>query len=609
MALKVNLNENPHKTFDRIIDVMQTKKLKNSPKSLYRRKEEFIRYALDSAAIVAITDVKGTITFVNSKFCQISGYSNDELIGSNHRMLKSGVHDVAFFKDVYRQIAQGRIWHGEICNKRKNGSLYWVDTTIVPHVSAAGKVDSYTAIRFDITPRKLIEEELRTSKERLDVLANVDPLTGLANRRRFQEFMESRLAEGVSSTLRFHLALMDIDSFKEVNDTLGHDVGDILLQTMASRLRAKIADNGFIARLGGDEFGLVLTETADSDIPTLLNEVLESARAPISVGDSLRRGSTSIGISTFPDHGEDAATLFKAADIALYHAKSLGRDRAEFFNDKLKKTIELRSTLLADIDSGLIENQFELFYQPIVPTDSSGKISFEALIRWQHPKCGMVSPSFFHAGFEDQPTAAALGMFVLKRVFSDAHKLQELGIEPNRIAINVTNADFRSELFVDSFFRLARETGIPPQQFCVEVTEGMFLGRDQQRVYQGLRRLHGAGVEVAFDDFGTGFASLTHLRQMPIDRLKIDRSFITNIHTSTDDQAIVEGIIQISHRMGKHVVAEGVETQAQMDVLLSMGCDFIQGWLLGKACSINELPDMIRQMPKRINRAIRSAFL
>ena len=227
---------------------METEKLQNKPKSLYRRKEEFIRYALDSAAIVAITDVKGTITFVNGKFCQISGYSRDELIGSNHRMLKSGIHDVEFFKSIYRQIAQGRIWHGEICNRRKNGSLYWVDTTIVPHISAAGKVDSYTAIRFDITPRKLIEEELRASKEHLDVLANVDPLTGLANRRRFHEFMESCLSESTFGTDRqFCLALMDIDSFKEINDTFGHDVGDLLLQTMAARLKTKLGDGCFVA--------------------------------------------------------------------------------------------------------------------------------------------------------------------------------------------------------------------------------------------------------------------------------------------------------------------------------------------------------------------------
>ncbi|ATN36675.1 hypothetical protein ACO34A_23085 (plasmid) [Rhizobium sp. ACO-34A] len=337
----------------------------------------------------------------------------------------------------------------------------------------------------------------------------------------------------------------------------------------------------------------------------MVNAVLETAREPVHIGRSPRRCSTSIGLATFPHDGNDPATLFKAADIALYHAKSLGRDRAEIFNNKLRESVELRSSLLGDIENALIRNEFELFYQPIVPTDTTRQVSLEALMRWRHPKHGVVSPAHFQIGFEHQPTAAALGMFMLEQAFKDALRLRTLGVQARRIAINLTNADFRSDLFIDRFFELSQETGVPPRQFCVEVTEGMFLGRDQRRVNQGLQRLHEAGVEVAFDDFGTGFASLTHLRQMPIDRLKIDRSFIANIESSSADQAIVEGIVLMTHKMGKRVVAEGVENRKQMEILLSMDCDFLQGWLFGKACSVDELPELINTMSRDEARPLR----
>lgn len=562
----------------------------------YRQEEEFIRYALDSAAIVAITDVQGTITYINNKFCEISGYSQSELIGSNHRMLRSGAHDKAFFKAMYREIAQGRIWHGEICNQRKDGTFYWVDTTIVPHVSAAGKVDSYTAIRFDISQRKQMEEELRASKERLHVLANLDPLTNLANRRQFQDYIEALVADGHPAA-EFHLALMDVDSFKEVNDSFGHDAGDLLLQTVANRLTALTGDRLFISRLGGDEFGLILHGATDQEAHDFFEGVLESIRQPIAIGASSRRCSASVGVAIFPRHATDAASLFKAADMALYHAKSLGRDGFELFQPKLKEAVDRRSATLAEIESGLMRDEFDLHYQPIVPKNRTA-VSLEALMRWRHPTLGLLTPAAFLAGFEDPAMRATLGAFMLERVFRDVRTLLDGGMALKRVAMNLTNSDFRSEVFLDRFFQLCRETGIGPDKFCVEVTEGMFLGRDQKRVERGLRRLHEAGVEVALDDFGTGFASLTHLRQLPIDRLKIDRSFIANLVTSPEDQAIVSGIIDIAHSLGKVVTAEGVETLDQVELLLRMECDLMQGWYFSKACAVDILPQVVRTMPR-----------
>lgn len=559
--------------------------------------EDFIRYALDSAAIVAITDVRGTITYVNGKFCQITGYTQSELLGANHRVLRSGVHDAHFFREMYRHIALGRIWHGEICNRRKDGTFYWVDTTIVPHVSATGKVDSYTAIRFDITPRKQVEEELRASKEHHRTIANVDALTGLPNRRRFQEYLAELIARAEHPGANFYLGLFDLDAFKEINDSFGHDAGDLLLQAIALRLKVLAADRHFIARLGGDEFGLILDGVAYTEAIDFFESVMDSIREPIEIERSPRRCSTSMGVAVFPEHAADAVSLFKAADMALYHAKFLGRDRFEFFQKRLRHAVEQRFSTLEEIETGLERREFVFFYQPIVHKDPASPVSLEALMRWRHPIRGLLTPQDFSIAFEDSATRAALGMFMLKRVFDDVKAIRNAGVALRRVAINLTNSDFRSDTFVDLFFKRCAETGIGPERFCVEVTEGMFLGRDQKRVYHGLMRLHDAGVEVALDDFGTGYASLTHLQELPIDRLKIDKRFISNIAQSRKDQAIVGGIINIAHGLGKVVTAEGIETAEQASLLLEMNCDFLQGWYFSKACDADSLPAVLKTLP------------
>ncbi len=558
--------------------------------------QDFVRYALDNAAIVATTDVHGTITYVNGKFCQISGYTETELVGSNHRMLKSGEHDRTFFKTMYRQIARGEIWHGEICNRRKDGSLYWVYTTIVPHLSTRGKLDSYTSIRFDITARKQLEAELRTSKEHLKRIANLDPLTGLPNRRFFQEHIQTLVDDHASRGRKFHLALLDIDSFKEVNDSFGHHAGDHLLLTVAARLGA-LTPSVFISRLGGDEFGLLLTDTPAPDATAFFETVLESIREPIQIGVTPRRCSASLGIAVFPRDGRDAEELFKAADLALYHAKALGRDRLEIFQLRLKEVAERLSELLIEIEDGLRQDAFELHYQPIVPVSVDRLPSLEALMRWRHPTKGLLSPGAFQDGFADPAVRAALGLFMLERVFHDMADFADRCVPIGRIAINLTNSDFRSETFIQRFFSLSEQTGIGPDRFCIEVTEGMLFGSNHKRVEEGLRRFHDAGVEIALDDFGTGYASLSHLRQLPLDRLKIDRSFVANMVTSPEDRAIVRGVIEIAHSLGKLVTAEGVETVDQVDLLLQMDCDHLQGWYFSKATPPAGLLKVFETMP------------
>lgn len=552
---------------------------------------EFIRYALDSAAIVAMTDVRGTITFVNSKFCEISGYSQEELIGSNHRMLHSGMHDVAFFRAMYRRIANGKVWHGEICNRRKDGTHYWVDTTIVPHITAKGKVDSYTAIRFDITARHEAEAMLRR-------IVSVDSLTGIPNRRRFQEHLESVLNISGCPPSSVHLALLDIDTFKEINDTFGHDIGDELLTIFSERLGLFVTPDVFVARLGGDEFGIVMTGIQDDNVLAFLDQVLTSLREPVKLSTATRRCSASIGVASFPQHASSLDELFKAADMALYRSKTLGRDQAKLFIPRLREVAERKSELLHAVADGLDRGQFRLYYQPLVPSDPHSPISLEGLLRWNHPDQGLITPNAFLVDMDDPGLLAAIGMFVVKQAFEGMEVIDGESLPVGRIAINVTNADFRSDAFVDRFFELSLQTGIAPDRFCVEVTEGVFLGRDFQHLEGRLSRLHEAGVEIALDDFGTGFASLTHLRRMPIDRIKIDRSFVSNLTTSVEDLAIVRGVIDIAHSMAKVVTAEGVETREQAELLQHLGCDYLQGWYFAKAFNIERLPYVLSHLPR-----------
>lgn len=554
-----------------------------------------IRDALDNAAILAITDVQGTITFVNGKFSEISGYSAEELIGANHRKLRSEMHDTGFFREMYRCIANGRTWHGEICNRRKDGSLYWVDTTIVPFYGQEGKIAGYTAIRFDITPRKEVEAALRTSKSRLKEAAHIDQLTGLHNRRWFQERVSRMI--GRSATRQFYLGMFDIDFFKEINDSFGHQEGDRLLRDIAGRLM-NLSDRRFmVARLGGDEFGFLLREDDDEAAQAFFQRVLDVVREPVMVAGTLRNCSCSMGVAVFPNHGRDGDDLLKAADLALYQAKETGRDRLEMFTQQRLDEAMRHMEFLQEVEGALGREEFRLHYQPIVPAAHGSQVSFEALMRWYHPVHGILSPGSFLTGLREPAIFAALGLYMLRCLFRDASQLVEQGVPFRRIAFNITNADLRSDEFIELFFRLSAETGISPDRFCTEVTEGMFLGRDDKQVRRCLQRLHDAGVEIALDDFGTGFASLTHLRELPIDRLKIDRGFTINLTSATPDKAIIRGIIDIAHSIGKVVTAEGVETPEQVSILRNMGCDSFQGWYFCKATPVADLADAVAGLP------------
>jgi diguanylate cyclase (GGDEF)-like protein len=477
--------------------------------------------------------------------------------------------------DDYQRIAEmvrarkdGEAQVFEFRLNRDDGVETWVRSVGKKFLGADGKPERLVNLFKDITDR-------RRQTEAVENLAFRDSLTGLPNRAYFnRKFQEAVDASEIMGEL-FGLIMVDVDHFKDINDTLGHDAGDALLKRLAEMLHAAFRAGDTVARLGGDEFAVILRGLhSEADMMRPVNALQDLLRRPIEHAGRSFSVSASIGAALHGDPDADPSHMIKNADIALYRAKDEGRNRSVVFDPSMRSALEQRIELLRDVRAAITAKEFVLFYQPVVDIASNSVSGFEALMRWDHPEQGILTPDRFMPAFEDQDLSLKLGDLAFESALKQMREWLDAGVEFGRVAVNISAAQFRSGRLAEEVQDRLKRWNVPCERLTIEVTENVYMGWGSEMVSDTVRQLHKAGVMIALDDFGTGYASLANLRQFPIDRLKIDKSFVQN----TEDAAIVKAVITLGSSMGMKVVAEGVEDQAQLDALADYGCDQIQGY-------------------------------
>lgn len=536
--------------------------------------------ALDQQAIVSVADRRGRITYVNQKFCDISGYKSGELIGQDHRTVNSRTHDAGFFRTMWSVISKGETWHGEVCNRKKTGELYWVDTTVVPVHDSNGKITRYVSIRYDITDRKLAETRLRS-------MAETDALTGLTNRARFNVKLRERLDAAKRSQKDAHwlAVMMDLDHFKDLNDSMGHHSGDQLLKEVGRRLLDISSPRSTVARLGGDEFALILpASTCPGDNVKIISRLMDRLSEPTLLGDSIYIPSFSIGVTEFPKQDDTLESLMVEADIALYEAKRNGRNQWCFFDPSIKRGLEQRERTKAALDHAMANDGISIVLQPIVSSPGNVPMGFEVLSRIDF-EGQAVPPSEFIPVCEELGLISALGERVMKKAAVWFQNARAEGLDPGLLSINVSAQQLRRPNFFEEVHDLMFEFGLSGRDLLIEVTETALIGRSEETVGKTLSSMRDIGISVALDDFGTGFSSLSHLRDFKVDKIKIDKSFVSDLELNVRDQQLVKGLISLGQLLGLSVVAEGVETDEQMQILQDAGCTLFQGYHIARPLS------------------------
>ena len=674
--------------------------------------------ALEAAAnAIVITDFHGTIQWVNHAFTTLTGYSAEEALGKNPRLLKSGKQPRSFYADLWSTVSSGKVWHGELINRRKDGTTYIEEQTITPLAQNLGEANwtHFVAIKQDITERKQAEEAIllktalleaqaettidgilavdesdhiilankqfglhfgitdevlsrgddqivlkqimpnienseafiarvkylyshrdeksrdefrlkngkvfdrysapfvdsksryrgriwyfrditarKLAEEKIQVLAFSDALTKLPNRRLLQDRLTQALASARRQEGRVALLFLDLDRFKNINDSLGHSVGDLFLQQVAGRLEKATRELDTVARVGGDEFLILLTGLKDvTDAAVAAERLMDAMTAEFVVqGHPLNIGC-SLGISIFPEHGTDAETLIKNADTAMYSAKENGRNGFRFFTEDVNALAVERLTLENSLPHALDKEELFLVYQPQVDMTTGKIIGLEALLRWQHPELGLVPPDKFIRIAENCGLIVPVGEWVLRTACSQSRKWQEAGLPPVRVAVNVSAVQFRRQGFSEQVRKVLRETGLAPEYLELELTESLLLA-DADVTLSVIQELKAMGLTLAIDDFGTGYSSFRYLKQFRVSRLKIDRSFIRDVAVNPDDAAITAAIISMAKSLRLKVIAEGVEDAAQMSFLRAHQCDEIQGYYFSKPLAVDKVADKLR---------------
>ncbi|MCK9283197.1 MAG: EAL domain-containing protein [Rhodocyclaceae bacterium] len=543
-----------------------------------------------SPEAILVTDGDGRILRVNPAFTLISGYLPEEAIGKTPRILRSDRHDAAFYDEMWRCLKEEGHWHGEIWDQRKSGEIYpkWL---CINRVRRPQGGTCYVALFADISERKAHEE-------RIDYLARHDALTGLSNRRQLEERMDRLAASGRRGDQGTALLLIDLDRFKQVNDSLGHQVGDQLLVEVARRLNGCVRASDMVARLGGDEFVVVLDRVSDHrDVALVAEKIRESVARPVDVGQHRLHTSPSIGISLYPWDGGDLKGLLQAADIAMYQVKAAGRNAWMFFEARMNDEVRLRHQLEADMRLAMERQEFEVYFQPQFDIGGGGVVAWEALLRWQHPQRGWIDPGEFIPVAEESGLIVALGEWVIATACRQAVAWLDCRAPCERVAVNLSPRQIEQSNLLEVVAGVLRDTGLPPQRLELELTEAALMN-DTPKVQETLAGFKALGVRLTLDDFGTGYSSLSYLSSFAVDRLKIDRSFILEIKSRPNNGAIIHAMVALAKALGLEVVAEGVETSEQLAFLVESGCANAQGYLYGRPMPAEAIPHFIPWMQK-----------
>ncbi|MDO8413409.1 MAG: EAL domain-containing protein [Gallionellaceae bacterium] len=537
-----------------------------------------------------VTDANNHIIAINPSCSKITGYSFDEVVGKDPKIFNSGRQDKNFFQEMWLALDTTGYWHGEIWDRRKNGEIYAKRLTINTLYTDAKSVHGYVALFSDITEQKQSEELIWKQ-------ANFDTLTGLPNRRMFRDRLEQELKKEHRAGLSLALLLIDLDNFKEINDTLGHHVGDELLVEAARRISTCARESDTVARLGGDEFTIVLPHLVNSShVERVAWEVITKLSEPFYLGSEVAYLSASIGVTLYPADATEVEQLLKNADQAMYVAKNQGRKCFSYFTQSLQESAQNRLRLLKDLHGALAAKQFKVYFQPIVDLTTGRIRKAEALLRWQHPERGMVGPIEFIPLAEETGLIMEIGDWVFRESALWVKRWIELCPDGFQVSVNTSPVQFREEgnVYVQAWLNHLSRLELAGQSMVIEITEGLLLNADSRVTYK-LLKFRDAGVQVAIDDFGTGYSSLSYLKKFDIDYLKIDQSFVRNLATDPNDMALSEAIIVMAHKLGLKVIAEGVETEQQRNLLAQAGCDFGQGYLFAKPMPPEEFEAMLQR--------------
>ena len=547
--------------------------------------------AIDSTGEgIMITDLDGTILDVNEAFTKITGYAHEEIVGQNPRILKSGLHNEKFYQLMWKALLEMGSWRGEIQNRRQNGEIYPSWETISTVYNEKDERTHLVAVFSDISP-------IKQTQKQLDFLAHHDPLTGLPNRILLNDRMEHALMRAQRDHLKVGVMFLDLDRFKNINDSLGHPVGDTLLQEVAERLRKVLREIDTISRQGGDEFVLILEDIQDDKILiNVANKVLSIFKQPFTVSGRDMIISASLGISLYPDDGQDSTTLIRNADSAMYRAKENGRNRFWFYTEDITRRTARRMDMEQALRDTVNHGELHLHYQPQFDLRQNRIVAAEGLLRWDRPGHGLVMPDHFISLAEETGIINVIGEWVLYTACRQMKHWLEKSLPIERIAINISPAQIRHGNLAETVADALSKTGLSPVHLELEVTEAIFLD-DTEETGKVLHALDELGVILALDDFGTGFSSLSYLKNFHFDRLKIDRSFIQHLLQNSNDQSIANSVIALGHNLNMSVLAEGVESEEQRDWLKERHCDEAQGYFFSRPISTEALVQLISEKP------------